>query len=118
MGATAGLKIELGDYAIRCDAADLIPADERPDVVFADFEAETYGEWKAEGEAFGPGPAKGTLPNQMAVEGFAGKGLVNTFFKGDGTTGKLTSPEFKVERKFVRFLIGGGGTRGRRVLTW
>lgn len=91
-------------------------ADERPDVVFADFEAETYGEWKATGEAFGPGPARGTLPNQMAVEGFAGKGLVNTYFKGDGTTGKLTSPEFKVERKYVRFLIGGGGYEGKTCL--
>lgn len=56
----------------------------------ADFEQETYGEWKATGEAFGAGPAAGTLPGQMQVEGFEGKGLVNSFHKGDGTTGTLT----------------------------
>lgn len=90
--------------------------DDRSDIIFADFEAETYGEWKATGEAFGPGPARGTLPNQMPVEGFVGKGLVNSYFKGDGTIGTLTSPEFKIERKFVRFLIGGGGYEGKTCL--
>ena len=82
-------------------------ADE-PDIVVADFEGETYGQWKTTGDAFGPGPARGALPNQMNVDGFEGKGLVNSFFKGDGTTGTLTSPEFKIERKFLNFLIGGG----------
>ncbi len=75
----------------------------------ADFESETYGDWKTEGTAFGPGPAAGTLPGQMDVSGFEGKRLVNSFFQGDGTKGSLTSPEFKIERKFVNFLIGGGG---------
>lgn len=78
------------------------------DVVIADFEGETYGDWKASGEAFGPGPARGTLPGQMPVDGFRGRGLVNTFFKGDGTTGRLVSPEFPIERRYVHFLIGGG----------
>jgi sucrose-6-phosphate hydrolase SacC (GH32 family) len=78
------------------------------DVLVADFEGDTYGEWKATGKAFGPGPAKGTLKGQMPVDGFKGKGLVNTFFDGDGTTGTLTSPEFKIERKYIAFLIGGG----------
>lgn len=79
-----------------------------PDVIVADFEGDSYGEWVATGEALGPGPAKGTLPNQMHVEGFEGKGLVNSFFKGDGTKGTLTSPEFTIQRKYICFLIGGG----------
>ncbi len=79
------------------------------DILVADFEGETYGEWKAEGEAFGTGPAKGTLPGQMHVSGFQGKGLVNSFLKGDRTTGTLTSPPIKIERKYLTFLIGGGG---------
>ncbi len=83
------------------------------DIVFADFEGENYGAWTAAGTAFGSGPAKGTLPGQMAVEGFAGKGLVNSFKDGDKSTGKLTSPEFKIERKFISFLIGGGGFEGK-----
>ena len=78
------------------------------DIIIADFESENYGQWKTTGEAFGPGPARGTLPGQMRVDGFKGRGLVNSFFKGDNTTGTLTSPEFKIERPFIAFLIGGG----------
>jgi fructan beta-fructosidase len=44
----------------------------------------------------------------MPVSGFEGKQLVNSFLGGDDTTGKLTSPEFKIERKHLNFLIGGG----------
>jgi hypothetical protein len=78
------------------------------DIVIADFEGETYAPWTATGEAFGPEPAKGTLPGQMAVSGFHGRRLVNTFLRGDDSTGTLTSPPFRIERKFVAFLIGGG----------
>jgi fructan beta-fructosidase len=78
------------------------------DLLIADFEGQNYGDWKVTGEAFGPGPARGTLPNQMHVEGFKGKGLVNSFFKGDGSVGTLTSPEFKIQRQYITFLIGGG----------
>ena len=67
------------------------------DLVIADFEGTDYGAWKATGTAFDPGPAQGTLPGQMPVSGFAGKGLVNSFFQGDGSTGTLTSPEFKID---------------------
>ena len=78
------------------------------DLLLADFEADTYGAWTATGEAFGPGPARGTLPGQMDVSGFKGRGLVNTFCKGDDSTGTLTSPPFKIERRFIAFLVGGG----------
>ncbi|MDA0587595.1 MAG: PSD1 and planctomycete cytochrome C domain-containing protein [Planctomycetota bacterium] len=94
------------------------PARERPmpetpnaDILIADFEGDSYGDWKVDGEAFGPHPARGTLPGQMVVSGFAGQGLVNSFFKGDGTVGRLTSPAIKIERPFIRFLVGGGGYR-------
>jgi fructan beta-fructosidase len=85
----------------------------RPDIVFEDFESANYGRWTATGTAFGKGPAKGTLANQMAVEGFLGKGLVNSFHGGDGSTGTLTSPEFTIERNYISFLIGGGGFEGK-----
>jgi sucrose-6-phosphate hydrolase SacC (GH32 family) len=81
----------------------------QPDLVVADFEGTNYGAWKASGTAFGAGPAHGALPNQMAVEGFAGKGLANSFVGGDAATGRLASPPFKIERKYIQFLIGGGG---------
>ncbi len=79
------------------------------DITFADFEGPDYGAWKTQGEAFGDAPARGTLPGQMQLDGFAGKGLVNSFHKGDDSTGRLTSPEFKIERAGISFLIGGGG---------
>jgi fructan beta-fructosidase len=78
------------------------------DILIADFEGPDYGAWKTTGEAFGPGPAPGTLPGQMKVDGLKGKGLVNSFFQGDDTMGTLTSPPFKLERKFISFLVGGG----------
>ena len=79
------------------------------DLLVADFEGPSYGEWAVEGEAFGPGPAEGTLDHQMKVSGYEGKRLVNSFFHGDGSTGTLTSPPFTIERKRINFLIGGGG---------
>ncbi len=78
------------------------------DILLADFEGRDYGAWTSTGTAFGPGPARGTLPNQMPVSGFLGQSLVNSFYSGDDTTGELTSPPFRIERQFIRFLIGGG----------
>lgn len=77
------------------------------DILIADFEGDTYESWTVTGEAFGPGPSKGTLPGQMHVDGFLGKALVNSFFQGDNSVGTLTSPEFRIERKFITFFIGG-----------
>jgi len=84
------------------------------DILIADFEGKTYGDWTVTGEAFGPGPARGRLPGQMNnLGGYKGKGLVNTFYKGDGTTGTLTSPAFEIQRKYINFLIGGGMHPGK-----
>ena len=83
------------------------------DTIIADFEGDTYGiGWTTEGNAFGTGPARGTLPNQMEVSGYLGRGLVNTFLGGDDSRGKLTSPAFTIERPYISFLIGGGGHDG------
>src|SRR5205814_995898 len=90
----------------------LIASAAGPDIVIADFEGDSYGDWKTSGEAFGSGPAHGALAPQMSVAGFQGKGLVNSFHGGDDATGALTSPAFKVERRFLRFLIGGGNYPG------
>ena len=89
-----------------CAAAD--------DILVADFEGKAYPEgWKVEGAAFGNAPAKGTLGGQRPVSGFEGQGLVNTFLGGDEPTGTLTSPEFTIERDYIKFLIGGGAHKGK-----
>lgn len=78
------------------------------DIIIADFEGPDYGSWKASGDAFGSKPARGTLPGQMTVSGYEGKGLANSFNQGDDSTGTLISPEFRIQRPFIHFLIGGG----------
>ena len=91
---------------IRSEAAEA-------DVLLADFEGSDYRGWTTTGSAFGTAPAQGTLPNQMRVTGFTGKGLANSFLRGDASTGTLTSPEFIINRRFLTFLIGGGGFPGK-----
>jgi fructan beta-fructosidase len=81
--------------------------------ILADFEGSDYAGWTVTGEAFGTAPARGALPSQMPIEGYAGKGLVNSFLGGDPATGTLTSPEFTIDRGYLNFLIGGGGHKDR-----
>ena len=84
-----------------------------PDVVLADFEGADFGSWTVTGEAFGKGPARGTLPNQMRVSGFQGEGLLNSYVGGDGTQGSIVSPPFTIQHRYLNFLIGGGNHAGK-----
>ncbi len=93
-----------------------LPAFAAKDLPIADFEGPDYGAWKIEGTAFGSGPAHGSLPGQMNVTGYQGQGLANSYFEGDPSQGTLTSPEFTIERRYLRFLIGGGGWEGKTCL--
>ena len=88
------------------------------DILLSDFEEPTYawlpgGTWTVTGNCFGSGPAQGTLSGQQTVNGYEGNGLVNTFLNGDGSTGTLTSPPFTIQRKYIKFLIGGGNWRNQ-----
>src|ERR1041384_6111182 len=83
------------------------------DIVVADFEGNDYAGWTATGEAFGKAPAHGPLPNHQDVDGFVGRGLVNTFLNGDRSRGTLTSPPFAINRNYITFLIGGGAHDGK-----
>ncbi|HAA71911.1 MAG TPA: hypothetical protein DCE55_22430 [Planctomycetaceae bacterium] len=91
-------------------ALPLVAAD---DIVVADFEGESYGKWQSSGEAFGTKPAAGTLQMQLPVSGFRGAGLVNSYRGGDKTKGTLTSPPILVQRRYLSFLVGGGGHQDR-----
>ncbi|MGQ9589666.1 MAG: GH116 family glycosyl-hydrolase [Planctomycetota bacterium] len=82
-------------------------------VVFEDFEKGTYEGWTVEGEAFGNAPHTGTSPGQQPVSGFRGNRLVNTFVPDDGPRGRLVSRPFRIERRAIGFLVGGGGHEGR-----
>jgi len=64
--------------------------------------------------AFRGGPSHGTAKNgQQPVSGFLGRGLANSFDPGgDGPIGKMISPEFTIEKRYLHFLIGGGNSAG------
>ncbi|GAA4487555.1 GH32 C-terminal domain-containing protein [Microbacterium panaciterrae] len=76
--------------------------------VLASFDGSGYDDWTSTGMAFGTAPATGALPGQLAVSGYLGSGLVDSFVGGDSATGVLTSPSFPITRDHLDFLIGGG----------
>jgi fructan beta-fructosidase len=78
------------------------------DIVVADFEGDTFAPWIVTGDGFGPGPAAGSSGRQKPVSGIEGARFVNSAARGEGGTGRLVSPEFVIERQFLRFLIGSG----------
>lgn len=76
--------------------------------VFADFENGTYEGWTIEGNCFGDRPATGKINWQQPVSGWKGKYFVNTFNPDDTATGRAISKPFKITKRFIHFLIGGG----------
>lgn len=88
--------------------ATLSFAQSADEVILDDFEGASLDGWTITGTAFGTQPARGTLPNQMHVEGYLGKGYLNSYHEGDGSIGTLRSKEFVIERPYINFLIGGG----------
>jgi non-lysosomal glucosylceramidase len=100
----SGLTSVAMDLAPRRDG----PAESPSLRAFEDFESGSYGQWTAEGTAFGTAPARGPLAGQQAVSGFAGFGLANSFTGGDQAMGRLVSPSFTIRDPGMTFLIGGG----------
>jgi len=89
------------------------------DIVFANFEGDSWGEWKTEGTAFGEKPVrKADNIYEAPLAGFVGERFVNSHRNGppannnagvrDAHIGKLISPTFRIERSSIRFLVGGG----------
>lgn len=66
------------------------------------------------GKAFTGSPSKGTAAGQQTVIGYAGKQLLNSFERGgDGLMGIIQSPEFKIDKRYLKFLVGGGNQADR-----
>jgi uncharacterized protein (DUF608 family) len=98
---------------------------DRPDILFEDFEKDTYEGWTATGTAFGNGPLEqAKMPAYQGDVGAQGKRLVNTHntrqgedvARGDAHMGTLTSKPFALERHYITFLIGGGSHPGKTCL--
>lgn len=94
------------------------PAGGRPDVPFDDFERDDWAPWVAEGKSFEGGPFHTSqLAQYQDVSGQSGDAFVNAHNtrveKGgvgpvDDLTGTLTSPEFRIDRKYINMRVAGG----------
>ena len=100
-------------------------AGERPDILFEDFEKDTYEGWTVEGTAFGAGPVlKEKIPGYQGDVGGQGRRVVNSHASApgdgvsdkDGGTGRLTSKPFTIGRDFITFFLGGGKHPGKTCL--
>ncbi|HLN27965.1 MAG TPA: GH116 family glycosyl hydrolase [Gemmataceae bacterium] len=101
------------------------PAEKRPDLLFEDFEKDSYEGWKVEGKAFGHAPVRrsAVFPYQGDLGG-KGDRVVNSHASAPGNdvvqrdaqTGKLTSKSFTIERNYINFFIGGGAHPGKTCL--
>lgn len=92
---------------------------------FETFHHPTYGKWKVEGEAFGPGPmAVRDVPSYQGQTGAVGPSFATSFNpragrnipQADAVTGRLISPTFEIKRKVISFRIAGGNQPGRTCL--
>ncbi len=101
------------------------PEPARPDIVFEDWNKDTYAGWTVEGTAFGAGPIKkSAIPDYQGDVGGDTDRVINSHASApgddvdtrDNATGKLTSSPFKIDRKFIRFWIGGGAHEGKTCL--
>ncbi len=112
---------------LECSAekSSVPPPEKRDDIVFENFEKETYEGWTVEGDAFGSGPVeKSKIPSYQGEVGGEGKRVVNSHSTGPGNNvgsrddglGKLTSRDFKIERGYIAFFIGGGKNPGKTCL--
>jgi sucrose-6-phosphate hydrolase SacC (GH32 family) len=78
------------------------------DLAIGHFSRTNYGDWKTTGTAFNLGPASNELLPKLEIENARDNRVASSEIEGDGPTGTLTSPEFKIARKYISFLIGGG----------
>lgn len=86
-------------FLISCRASDL---------AIGKFQGTNYGDWKPTGTAFNRGLASGELLTKLEIENSRDNAIATSEIEGDGPTGTLTSPKFKIARNYISFLIGGG----------
>lgn len=85
------------------------------DLPIADFEGNTYSPWEATGTAFNGGPAKQDSYAALEIANAIGSGVAcsenfnaGTSRGNDEPKGRLSSPVFETQRKYLSFKIGGG----------
>ena len=116
----SGVQYFIGDFdgtRFVAEPSDTIDAvTPPPGDLIADFEGGALPPgWRVSGSAFGSGPVAGALDGQQYVDGRLGRGLMNSFHGGDGSTGTLTAPVFTITRPYLSFKIGGGRSDATRL---
>jgi fructan beta-fructosidase len=84
---------------VNCNAEDL---------AIGRFASTNFGDWKKTGTAFNAGPAADELLLKFHIENSRDNRAASSEMEGDGPTGTLTSPVFKIQRNYLSFLISGG----------
>lgn len=96
------------EFAAAPSAASLADtAQPLPPVLLANFETTDYMGWRADGQAFGIGPAAFKSLPGGGPKGRAGEACASSLNTGPAATGTLQSPEFTLERNTLRFLLSG-----------
>ena len=96
--------------AFFCSIAFVMASD---DILIADFEGDSYGEWKVEGQAFGQRPTTAETAKAYGISGFKGDGLASSWLdRSLKPLGKLTSPAFTIERDYINMRLGGSPFKG------
>jgi sucrose-6-phosphate hydrolase SacC (GH32 family) len=89
----------------------LLPASAQ-DLPIGHFTNGDYGDWQATGDAFKFGPAGDDWLPKLEIENAADNLVISSektaTGQDDQPQGTLTSPQFKIARKYISFRIGGG----------
>ena len=80
------------------------------DILIADFEGAGYKGWSIQGGAFRNAPMDKKLAAEKGFSQFVGRGLASSrdLNEWPKNQGRITSPKFKIKRKYINFLVGGG----------
>jgi sucrose-6-phosphate hydrolase SacC (GH32 family) len=86
----------------------IFPNCKADDLAIGHIGSTNFGDWTSAGTAFNSGPATSDQFAGLGIENARDNQVVSSAIDGDGPTGTLTSPEFKIARKYISFLISGG----------
>jgi sucrose-6-phosphate hydrolase SacC (GH32 family) len=78
------------------------------DLVITDFSGSSYAGWKVTGTAFGEGPISVAKAERLEIKHSTGPFVITSEIHGDEAQGRLISPGFRIQRKFIAFRIAGG----------
>lgn len=97
---------------IICNSALLcnsFAASSSDDLIIGKFGKNDYGNWEKSGTAFDKGPVvSDKLLAELEIENSKDKWVISSEIEGDRPQGKLISPEFTIDRKYISFRIAGG----------